>query len=577
MDFDRDRLRRVGVVVVVALILSGTALAALSPFFTSGDGATYGLNGGPTVETNAQYEITSGSPFDGSDTVNITTNNNGQVLITSSANTEIRADQLEGTFSNFSQINASNADITIDPGDKSEAVVGGTITAVEFRDATVDDDKTDFTYSASSNGATMSIKTNAAGDESYGAIDQDTGEALDVAVTDSNGRLNFTDLESGSHDVKIEKLGILTIREEKPEHPKIDSVRAEFKFFEDQNDDPVIVNRTSSNGELDLGGLPVDEPFVVTIKATNYNNRSVLLRDLAEQDTAYLIHKNESTLENRFAVKDSTGEFPADRTEIIIQHGINETLYDPDGNGFKWRAVAGDDLGADEAYITDLEEEDRYRIVVQNEDGDRRILGAYTAEAAGTIELNIGRVVVDPRADDVPAIDIFRNNTSSVFVSAEFNDSTDETDQVTVEIYERGNESNVLFSNTTFSGPLGSIKVVEEVNDNFNDSTWVVRLTYKSDGETQVRQELVGPRSGTVLPDMANWLRAVLSLGSIFLVAGLFSRLNGAIGGLIVASLGGLYWFVGFLPDSVGGPVIALSLVVAGLLFVNETRDGGFG
>jgi hypothetical protein len=577
MQLSQDRKRQIAVVAVVLVILAGPALAALSPYFISDSGVKYGLSGGPTVTTDKQYNITSGAPYDDSQTVNITTENNGRATFQSSVNTEVTIDNLEGSFSNFSAINTSNGNLKIDPGDKDNITVGGSIDSVQYRDATVDDEKLDFTYSASSDGAVVNVSTNASGDESYGAIDMDTGEALGVAVTDPDGRIEFNSLDSGTHHVKIEKLGILQVRREQPEHPLIDSVTAEFKFFEDENEDPVIVNRTTSNGEIDLKGLPSDEPFVVTIKAKDYNNRSILIPDLAQQDQAYLIKKNVTTIENRFQVNDATGEFPADKTKIVIQHAINESLYKSNGDGFDWRAVSGDDLGADEAFVDDLEEEDRYRIVVQNEDGDRRILGAYNAEAAGTIELNIGRVVVDPEADDIPGIRAFRNNTSSVFVSAEFNDSTDSTDQVTVEIYERGNESNVLFANTTFNGPIGSVKVVEEVADAENNTEWVVELTYEQDGETFRRKEIVGPRSDAILGDMAPWLRAVLSLGSLILVAGLFSRLNGAVGGLIVASLSGLYWFVGFLPEETGGPVIALALVVAGLLFVNETRDGGFG
>lgn len=589
MDEARWRQRRqwagrVAAAAVVLVLASGVVLGALSPYFVSSDGVAYGLDGGPTVVTDKQYSITSGAPYDSSTTVNITTENNGRATFQSSGDTEVTIDDLEGTFSNFSAIDATAASLRIDPGDKAQATVGGGVTALDFRDGTVNDSTIDFVYTASGEGR-VKLKTNGTTDKSYGLLDVDSGQTLDVGVADSSGRINFDGLESGTHRVRIIKLGKLVVREEGAGHRKINNVRAEFKFFEDQDDDPVIVNRTSTNGGVDLTGLPVDEEFVVQIKAgngsTTYHNRTLLLPDLGQQDTAFLINKNETTVENRFVVRDATGEFPPSSTEIIIQHAINDSLYgaasDSADDGYDFENVGGDDLGADEAYVIDLAEGERYRIKVQNEAGDVRILGAYTPETGGTIDLNVGEVAVDPEADPVPRINSFRNNTSRVFVTAEYNDSTRETDEVFIEIYNRSDRSDVLFSNTSFAGPLGNVKVVEPVPPAENDTEWVTRVTYDRGGEQNQQQEIVGPRGGDVVPGMANWLRAVLSIGSLILVAGLFSQLNGAIGGLVVASLGGLYWFVGFLPDSTGVGVVVLALVAAGAMFINETKDGGFG
>jgi len=369
----------------------------------------------------------------------------------------------------------------------------------------------------------------------------------------------------------------LTLREEQPPHSKLDSATVTATFYEDVENDPLIINRTTSDGTINLTGLPVSSEFSVQIQAPGYHNRTVILEDIYTQSDVFLINKtNTSTIENRFVVSDRTGNFPPDDTEIRIQAAINESIYNGSG-GFSWMTVSGDDLGADEAYVDDLIEEKRYRLVVSNEQGDQRILGAYTPETSGTVDLTIGSVVIDPDAGESVGVNATWYNATGQQpkVRVEYNDSTQNTSKLHLEIYEYKNKSNKLLSNTTYSaGPYGTFSTTETVPKGENDTQWVVHLVAERPSGNVVIRQPVGPGS-PVLTDMPAYLVTLLFVGTIWMVAGLFSQLNGDFGALIVAGLGGIFFYLGLVPAYLGAGVVGLSFLAAAILFIRERGAGG--
>jgi len=78
-----------------------------------------------------------------------------------------------------------------------------------------------------------------------------------------------------------------------------------------------------------------------------------------------------------------------------------------------------------------------------------------------------------------------------------------------------------------------------------------------------------------VLPGLPAWLASLMSVSLVLLTAGLSSQLNGKVGGVATAGVGALLWATGIAPPSLGAGVVALALVVAGLLFINDRDDGG--
>lgn len=584
-----DRRTKIALVVLGAVLVVAAPVVAetfLSSFGQSRSPIHHQTDGGLEVVTQKDYEIRSGNPFT-DDSFNLSTRANGWLNVsTTGTDGSVTVDEINGTWTNVSSITAPpSANISLDPSDKTVAEVGRGIDRIKFRamgggagETGVNDGEVDFIYSASSEG-TIVVHTNATQGTAYGMVNADTNAGLDVATADANGRIVFDEAPSETDtEVRIEELGTLTIREETAPHDKITTAIADIKFFEDDEDDPTNVQRTDddNDGEIDLAGIPVDEQFVVQLAAAGYHNRTVLIDDLAQQKSAFLISRSRSTLENRFVVNDRTGNFPPEDSELIIQRAINRSEYGGSTAGFSWTNVGGDDLGADEAFVIDLEEETRYRIQVRNEAGDTRVLGSYTPETIGTINLNIGSIVVDPEALDTVGWSANRTNATGqpVQVTFEYNDTTDNTTRIWLHIYEYGNESNELLANTSFDGPFGQFSNTENVPDAENNTEWVVDFVAERAGES-VHAEVVVGGQRDVLTDMPPWLVTIIFLGTMWSVAGVSSQLNGHIGGLVVAGLGAMFWFAGFAPPYLGGGVVALSLITAAILFIRERGGGG--
>lgn len=390
-----------------------------------------------------------------------------------------------------------------------------------------------------------------------------------VVATDSGGET----VQTANRSFTVP--GTLTVRRETPPHDTVTTATVTVKFYEDTDQNQVIVERTTTTGVIDLSGLPTGSEFSVSIEADGYYNRTATINDLFSQSSVFLLNKSVPSVQNRFTVNDRTGNFPPDETELIVQKAINRSEYGGSPSGYSWTNVAGDDLGADESFTGTLAQDDRYRLVVQNSDGDTRVLGAYTASTTGTIELRIGNVVVDPEGGDAIGYEATRTNETgqSVKVRFEYNDTASNTSTLWVSIHEYNNESNVLLSNTSYSGPYGAFALTELVPAAQNDTTWVVDVYGERSGGDFEAELVVGPKRD-VLQDMPQWLVTVFFVGIIFMVAGLFSQLNGAVGGLVVAGLGGMFWFVGFAPPGLGAGVVALSMITAGVLFVREKGGG---
>lgn len=680
MNWSKPDLSRRSVlaIVLVVLVVSGGAVG-VTYLFTGGSGTAYETGSGLVVTTNTDHGVESSNPFTGTDSVTI-----NNATFTASGSASLTVDRFTGTWTNVSSVDASSNDITIDPGDKPQATLGGSVTALSFRDQmSLSDDNVAFVYSASGSGtvtvnglaantdwtaataggtqldsgttdssgsATVSVSSgtdqqvilftntaptydNSTASPAGGTGVTDRSVTLQINVSDaefsetqgdtvtgdfqlkkpsessfssvgtdsrsSNGTISvgITADEGGTYEWKVDLSdnyggtnttntytfdapSTLTIREEMSPHSKITGADVTVKFFEDVEDDPTIIERSDDDGdgEIDLSGLPSGTQFVVSADAPGYHNRTIIVDDIYSQQSVFLLNDSEPSIENQFVVEDRTGNFPTEDTEIVIQKAINRSKYDgTNTDTFNWTNIAGDDLGADEAFVTDLREGHRYRIRVQNSEGDMRILGAYTAEVGGTVTLNIGNVVVDPQDSNEPAYEANRLNESGspVQVKFEYNDSTDNTQDIYLEIYEYNNESNVLLSNTTFTGPYGTFSNLEDVPASENETTWVVEFTAVRDGADNVSGRLIVGPQRDILGSLSPWVVTLFFVGIIWTTAGLFSQINGSVGGVVVAAEGAIFWFVGFVPTGLGSGVIVLALVTAAILFVRERRAGG--
>jgi hypothetical protein len=367
--------------------------------------------------------------------------------------------------------------------------------------------------------------------------------------------------------------GVVTIREEGEPHSIINTATATILIT---GSNETVDKQTVTNGNISLTGLPLDEQYVVVVNAPGYYQRAIYVPSLFNQTSVFLLNESNDAVLNTFIVEDRTGKFGDPILEL--QKPINRSSYDASAaKKYQWTIIGGDRLGASNQYVIDLNESDRYRIRIRNGEGDERVLGEYTAQLNGTITLRVGDVTLDPSGTPLPAHSAVRTNETGapVRVTFEYNDSQQDTTTLWLKIHEYNNASNVLLANTSFtSGPYGTFNYVKDVPSAQNETTWVVQFVAVRDGAENIRgRVIVGPNQ-PILPDMPQWLVTIIFVGCMWMVAGLFSQLNGHIGGIVVAGLGAVFFFVDLAPPELGAGVMVLSLITGGIIFLRESRGG---
>lgn len=644
----------VALLVPVGFATAGGLLTDAEP--ASGDVAI-GASDGPTVVVtgiNNKIELTEFTPD--SNTVEVASDA-GNGTFSSNRYTHVRADNIEGTWTNLTALNVTGATLTVDPVDKAQASVSGDTDAFAYRDTIgIDDGNLDFVYSGTSGTTTVTVRGVPA-NANIGAVDE-TGTLLATATSNANGVVTLSGMANSEHKVSLTegtRPEVSNLQPDKnlstaPSQLSVDitdkdfangdSVTVEFTLdgsvvdtqtvssngtvttplpssgeslgehtwsvdatddygltdtgsasygipnqlrFVNESDgtllntitieatffDGDITTITTSDGTINMTGLDATDEFTVDAKPQSlYFDRTVYIVSIVDQRTVYLLRNNQSivpSVTNRFTLRDRTGDYDGNGARLKIQKAINVS------GTSEWQTIHGDEFGVS-GVQTQLEKGVRYRLIVTNKDKDTRVLGTYVAEANETVPLTIGTVQGDPVAgsDGYRYNATYDNSTGTPTVRFTYNDSNVSTSELSLTIYQKGNESNVLFRNQTFTnGPYGSISVSEIVPANQSQNTWIVEAYVQRNGEQQRIREQVGPRNAVLLA-IPNWLKVFISVGSIWLVAGLFSRLNGHIGGLVVAGMGGMWWFIDFLPQETGIGVVVLSLITAGILFIKE-------
>lgn len=363
----------------------------------------------------------------------------------------------------------------------------------------------------------------------------------------------------------------LTFKNATGSHEVINYETINTTFFE--NDE--IISKKTTTGKLNLEGLPISGDIVGVAKSANFSDTPFVIEDISEQQVVYMTASTVQTYEIDFVLQDNTGGlFDNNNASLRIQKAINESSWDEP----RWKTVHADEFGGDDTVTANLEQNTRHRLIVKNDQGDKRVLGSYTPARSETVTLSVGEVVAVPDAGGktpyaINASYIQNENTDDV-VEFEFSDETNETDRLYVEIYEFNNESNVIFGNQSFGGPLGSLSLSQSVPSNQQNTSWVVDVVGNRDGERIEFRRVVGGQN-PVLQQLPGWLRTAISIGILFVVAGLFSQFNGSVGGVVVASLGAVLWFVGFTPPGLGLPVVVLAMIVAGIIYINDKRGSG--
>jgi hypothetical protein len=513
----------------------------------------------------------------------VTGSGNPTVNITGLSATAVAAKSTNGDFIDGDMVESGEASLTIDTNDENivlESSSGSTPSLTDEAptgrvdgfptkvNATVNDDdfaddEVDVEFEV--NGTTIGTDTvTSNGGAAEVSINAGLGEhTVTATATDSYGNEQTATWTFSTPEN-------LTIRQVTSPHSIIDDRTVDATFF----DGDTIIEKSTSDGNISMEDIPGKENIIVSLDAatgtnpSEYHTVETLVLDFTKQQTAYMLNASKASRTVRFEIDDRTGQFEDNGGMVLVQKPINRTSFDVP----QWETVYADRFGPKGA-AGELEDGQRYRIKVRNNDNDERILGTYTADADETVTLEVGDVTVKPEGGD-RAFEwnaTYDKSTNTRYVRFYYNDTEDETDNIWVEIYEFGNESNVLASNQSFGGPYGTFSFSEPVPSDEENTTWAVKATIDRGDETIQIIEPVGPTQ-PVLQGIPNYLKVLISIGSILIVAGLFSQLNGHIGGLVVAGLGAIFWFADFLPPDTGIGVVVLAMITAGVIFIRERQ-----
>jgi len=378
-------------------------------------------------------------------------------------------------------------------------------------------------------------------------------------VTDSFGNSITTD--TFSFRIPSE----LTLRDANDPSEIIDdpAVEATVRFFEE--DGERVFPREPTNGVIDMTGLPVDEDFVVGVRddSSTYVSRITLIDSIFTQQSVYLINTSQPTAIVRLEIEDRTGLFSEAGTNIRIERAVN--TVDSPADEERYVIVAGDVIGNQLSFETELQQDVRYRVSIANDVGEVRQLGRFTARVDQIVPLVI--TGLDVGFDDSDeGVQIQTSGTEDENAGTEtyqftLVDLSVQTTDLEVELHERGNESNV-FDSGGATGPIGTFQFTTTVSGADADKEWVFSYSYDRDDETVSGTLIPGQESFPVLPNLDDGYKTIFGVGFIIVLTGIFSVANAKIGAIIVPAVAGLLFITGILSGAVTGLSIAVAFSI---------------
>ncbi|ELK55839.1 hypothetical protein D320_02447 [Haloferax sp. BAB-2207] len=346
-----------------------------------------------------------------------------------------------------------------------------------------------------------------------------------VRVSDTYGNTVTSDNRT------IRSPSTLTIRNVSTGEPITGSAQVTAKLYSGE----LIFTKNTSDGTIDLTGVPVERGYIIEVTVDGYVTRTVAIESVFEQGDVYLLPETADTVYQEMTLNDQTGDFEASSTVLYVERPIER-------NGtIEWRVVTGDYFGADSVFKTTLEQDQRYRLVIENDDGDRRELGAYIAAVNGTAPLDVGTIQWQAPKGDTYQWDAFVDDETSA-LRVMYSDPEDETTDFDIVVHERGNASNVLFESTATN--LSSFQRTEPLSQSELEQDWAVNITLERNSQTITIDEPISSAASirTPVPIDTRWA----TLGGLVLLVALaaaFPSTLSRVGAVAVVSVAtGITW-----------------------------------
>jgi len=274
-----------------------------------------------------------------------------------------------------------------------------------------------------------------------------------------------------------------------------------------------IIKRSSSNGRIDLSGIPTDTEYVIQVDAAGFRSRQVIITSLFDQQNVYLLPTSRAAATVEFTLNDQTSRFPSDETTLFIQKPITRN------NSTEFRTVFADQFGATDSLRVDLRDQERYRIQVRNDQGETRVLESFTASGDAVAPLTIGSVEVSGSVDErgvAFASDVIERDGARL-LRITYQDPAQQTAEITVQVRQNGSQ---VVPNIT--GTAGYGRFVTTVNITGRSTAEDYNVTFEAvrNGET-VSGGDVGGGVGELSFGLDPFLRQLIGWGAILALTGL--------------------------------------------------------
>lgn len=572
------------VVLIVTLFVAPTvapALAAVQTVFV-GSGTPISTQSDLTVRPGSDEQLNLQDPWQSSNEIefrNVTFRGH---------DADVQVDNFGdpsggGEWTNISQMNVSEGLATIDRGNTNPVGTSGTTDSLAVRsvDFSRNGQQIDLVATASGDWTLIVNDTGLADGEGLVVEKASTGEALDAAAVGPNGAAVFDQLGPVTDaELNIERgpSELFVYNEESP-NQLVDGATLRVRVFGTDQ----VFERTVTNGRMDLTGIPSDERLTITVKEQDhFAYRRITIPSATEQAEVYLLNttENPGATDISFQIEDKTaGEFPPGETRFLVEKPVTKD-FDADGTDeTKYQVISGDTVGSSRTFPVTLSADERYRLRVENNDGDSRLLGSYVVRGRDAPTITIGRVTVGSGegagyvADlQVSYSDSDGDGFEEEFVRIVYRDQDKLTEQLRYEVIDESSGSTVV--SDVIGGPIGTHTQSIQVAQNETDRTY--RLDWEASRETDngTTETVSGERFAGSIPEIADrlpidprWL-SLLGFISIVAVAGLIVIIDSSLAALVTTGWASLITILGVV--AIPLPALGLAGVISVIAVVGR-------
>lgn len=239
----------------------------------------------------------------------------------------------------------------------------------------------------------------------------------------------------------------------------VDNATVELRMYTNETGNAQIHERSTTDGSINMTGIPADQPFVVVAQADGYLPRRIFVPSLYESQKIFLLPDTKEYVDATFAIQDYSGQFPQDETVLIVQRELNGTL----------QTVLGDYFGANGQFPAQIAYNQRHRLILYNvETGAELQLGTFTPIASGPQTVTVSPTgTIQVTAVD-PTVSFPQLNRLPAKPSVPFDLSLAENDEAVTEWmatieYANGSTNTVLYNAT--AGPDEAIAATLDLEE----------------------------------------------------------------------------------------------------------------